>query len=100
MDYVSKWMEVKATQINDFEEIVDFVNSNIFARFRTLRAIISDGRLHFCNMIFSTLLKKYHVHHRVSTLYHLHISGQAKVPNKKVNTSLKKQLNLTRRILV
>ncbi|CAN6557521.1 unnamed protein product [Malus baccata var. baccata] len=32
MDYVSKWVEAKATRTNDSKVVVDFINTNIFAR--------------------------------------------------------------------
>ena len=32
-DYVSKWVEAKATRTNDARVVVDFVRSNIFCRF-------------------------------------------------------------------
>ena len=35
VDYVSKWMEAKATRTNDSKVVVDFVRSNIFCRFDT-----------------------------------------------------------------
>ena len=49
VDYVSKWVEAKATRTNDSKVVVDFVKSNIFSGFGTSRAIISDGGIHFCN---------------------------------------------------
>ena len=52
VDYVSKWVEAKATRTNDSKVVVDFVKSNIFSRFGTPRAIISDGGIHFCNRTF------------------------------------------------
>ena len=42
VDYVSKWVEAKATKTNDAKVVVDFVRSNIFYRFGIPRAIISD----------------------------------------------------------
>ena len=32
VDYVSKWVEAKATRTNDSKVVVDFIKSNIFAR--------------------------------------------------------------------
>ncbi|RDY07851.1 hypothetical protein CR513_07991, partial [Mucuna pruriens] len=32
VDYVSKWVETKATKANDAKVVVDFVRSNIFCR--------------------------------------------------------------------
>ncbi|KAL1563409.1 hypothetical protein AAHA92_05879 [Salvia divinorum] len=42
VDYVSKWIEVKATSTCDAKEVARFLKSNIFARFGVPRAIISD----------------------------------------------------------
>jgi hypothetical protein len=41
VDYVSKWIEVKATRTNDF------VRTHIFDRFGIPKAIISDRGTHF-----------------------------------------------------
>ncbi|KAK1559222.1 hypothetical protein Q3G72_012053 [Acer saccharum] len=64
VDYVSKWVEAKATRNNDGQTVVKFVRETIFARFGTPRAIISDGGTHFCNRSFAALLKKYGVRHK------------------------------------
>jgi len=32
VDYISKWVEAKATRTNDARVVVDFVRSNIFCR--------------------------------------------------------------------
>ena len=52
VDYVSKWVEAKATKTNDAKVVVDFVRSNIFCRFGIPWAIISDQGTHFCNRAF------------------------------------------------
>ena len=49
VDYVSKWVEAKATRIDDSKFVIDFIKSNIFSRFRIPRALISDRGTHFCN---------------------------------------------------
>ena len=48
VDYVSKWVEAKATQTNDAKVVSDFLKVKIFSRFGTPRAIISDGGLQAC----------------------------------------------------
>ena len=42
VDYVSKWVEAVATPINDGKVVLKFLKKNIFSRFGTPRAIISD----------------------------------------------------------
>ncbi|XP_059434307.1 uncharacterized protein LOC132167368, partial [Corylus avellana] len=70
VDYVSKWVEAIATKTNDHKVVVKFLQANIFSRFGTPRAIISDGGRHFCNRFFKALLLKYSVTHKVATPYH------------------------------
>ncbi|XP_070669001.1 uncharacterized protein [Malus domestica] len=81
VDYVSKWVEAKATCTNDFKVVADFVKTNIFARFGMPRVLISDGGSHFCNRTIEALLNKYNVMHKVAMPYHPQTSGQAKISN-------------------
>ncbi|KAM1457293.1 hypothetical protein ACFX2I_034481 [Malus domestica] len=68
VDYVSKWVEAKATRTNDSKVVADFIRTNIFARFGMPRVIISDGGSHFCNRTIEALLRKYSVTHKVCHL--------------------------------
>ena len=95
VDYVSKWVEVVALPSNDARAVIKFLKKNIFTRFGTLRAIISDGGKHFNNHQFKTLLLKYGVKHCVATLYHPQTSGQVEVFNRK--RILKKTVNMSQR---
>ncbi|GKC77801.1 reverse transcriptase domain-containing protein [Tanacetum coccineum] len=90
VDYVSKWVEAKALPTNDARVVVKFLKQ-LFSRFGTPRAIISDRGTHFCNDQFSNVLKKYGVTHKLSTSYHLQTSGQVEVSN----TGLKRILKRT-----
>lgn len=82
VDYVSKWLEEKATRTDDSKVVSGFLKENIFSCFGILKAIISDQGTHFCNKMVSALLKKYHVTQRVSTAYHPQSNGQDKVSNR------------------
>jgi len=64
VDYVSKWIEAIATPTNDGKVVLNFLRTNIFTRFGTPRAIISDEGTHFCNKQFEALLSKYGVKHK------------------------------------
>ncbi|KAL5580497.1 hypothetical protein UlMin_012939 [Ulmus minor] len=84
VDYVSKWVEAVALPTNDSRVVIRFLKKNIFARFGTPRAIISNGGSHFCNKQFDALLSKYGVIHRVATPYHPQTSGQVEVSNREL----------------
>ena len=64
--------------------------NNIFSQFGCPKAIISDGGSHFTNSHFRSLLKKYGVHHRVTTPYHPQANGQVEISNREVKNILKK----------
>ena len=70
VDYVSKWVEATALPTNDSKVVVQFMKKQIFTRFGTPRAVISDERTHFCSKYFEALLAKYNVRHKVATAYH------------------------------
>ncbi|KAL0442216.1 UNVERIFIED_CONTAM: Retrovirus-related Pol polyprotein from transposon.6 [Sesamum radiatum] len=93
VDYVSKWVEAKATRTDDSAAVIGFVKSHISNRFGVPRAIISDQGSHFCNRAVGTLFKKYGVHHRVATAYHPQTNGQAEVSNREVKSILEKMVS-------
>ena len=97
VDYVSKWIEAKACKTNDHRTVVKFLKENIFARFGTPRAIISDGGSHFCNKVFEQVMKKYGITHKISTPYHPQTSGQVEVSNREIKRILEKTVSPTRK---
>ena len=70
VDNVSKWVKAKACRTNDHKVVLQFLKENVFARFGTPRAIISDGGSIFANNFFKKLMLKYTVIHKIATLYH------------------------------
>ncbi|KAK9005313.1 hypothetical protein V6N11_042753 [Hibiscus sabdariffa] len=90
VDYVSKWVEAKATCNNDARTTVNFLKIFVFSRFGTPRVIISDRGTHFLNRIIEALMKKHGVTHRVATAYHPQSNGQANVSNREIKTILEK----------
>ncbi|KAL5540766.1 hypothetical protein UlMin_044089 [Ulmus minor] len=97
VDYVSKWVEAGAFPTNDAKVVTRFLKKNIFTRFGTPRAIISDGGSHFCNRQFSALLTKYGVRHKVATPYHPQTSGQAEISNREIKRILEKTVSPSRK---
>ena len=82
MDYVSKWVEAMATPTNDVRVVLKFLQKNIFNRFGTPWAVISDEGVHFGNKAFNALLAKYRVKHKVALTYHPQTNGQVEVSNR------------------
>ena len=61
VDYISKWVEAKATKTNDSKVVSDFLKDQIFARYGVPKFLISDRGTHFVNRTITALLKKYGV---------------------------------------
>ena len=78
VDYVSKWVEAIALANNEGKSVTAFLKMNIFSRFGTPRAIISDRGSYFCNRLFKGLLEKYGVLHNVALLTTLKLVGKLK----------------------
>lgn len=97
VDYVSKWVEAVPSKTNDHKVVVKFLQDNIFTRFGTPRAIISDGGSHFNNQVFASLMKKYGITHKVGTPYHPQTSGQVEISNKEIKSILEKTVNTIRK---
>ena len=84
VDYVSKWVETIPTRTNDHRDVLRF------ARYDCPRAIISDGGSHINNAHFWALLRKYRVHHCVTTPYYPYANGYVEVSNREVKSILNK----------
>ncbi|RDX79333.1 Tf2-9, partial [Mucuna pruriens] len=89
IDYISRWVEARATRTNDAKVVVDFLKSNIFCRL----ALISDQGTHFFNKAMSSLLEKYGVVHRIATPYHPQTNSQVEVFNWEIKKILLKMVN-------
>ncbi|KAL4363212.1 hypothetical protein GQ457_04G021090 [Hibiscus cannabinus] len=97
IEYVSKWVEAIATTHNDAKTVQKFIKKNIFTRFATPRAIISDEGRHFDNQSIATALRKLGITHKLSTAYHPQTNGQAEVSNREIKPILEKVVNPNRK---
>ena len=89
VDYVSKWVEAQALPTNDARVMLRFLKK-LFSRFGAPKALISDRGTHFCNNQIEKILKRYGVHHRLTTPYHPQTSGQVEVSNRELKRILEK----------
>ncbi|XP_047264612.1 uncharacterized protein LOC124896814 [Capsicum annuum] len=88
VDYVSKWVKAMASPTHDARVVLRFVKKNIFSRFGTPRALISDRGMHFINTWLKNLLAKHGVRHKVATAYYPQTSGQVEVLNQEIKQIL------------
>ncbi|KAA3474376.1 Pol polyprotein [Gossypium australe] len=97
VDYVFKWVETTTLPIEDMKSIVKFLRKNIFARFGTPCALVSDKGSHFCSKQFKIVLASYSVRHEITTTYHLQANGQVEVSDQEIKQVLEKTVNLKRK---
>ncbi|KAJ9547052.1 hypothetical protein OSB04_019595 [Centaurea solstitialis] len=97
VDYVSKWVEAIACPYNDAKTVINFLHKNIFVRFGTPRALISDEGTHFVNKMLSAVLNKYNIQHLVATAYHPQTNGLAGLSNREIKSILEKLVKPNRK---
>jgi transposase InsO family protein len=68
------------------------IKTVIFPRYGVPRILISDGGSHFIGKDFKRCLAKLGIEHRVSSVYHPQINGQAETSNKKLKGILMKKV--------
>nr|GEW51983.1 reverse transcriptase domain-containing protein [Tanacetum cinerariifolium] len=95
VDYLSKWVEAKALPINDARVVCKLLK-NLFARFGTPRAIISDRETHLYNEQFAKVMQKFGVIYRLATPYHPQTSGQVEVSNRGLKRILERTVGENR----
>ena len=74
-DYMTKWVEAVALAKANDQAVMDFLYSEIFTRFGVPKEVVADGGPQFMSRQFESLLRKYHVQHRVASPYHPQSNG-------------------------
>lgn len=97
VDYVSKCIEAVATPTNDAKAVLKFLQKNIFTRFGTPRALVSNEGTHFCNKLMTNLLARYGVRHKRTIAYHPQENGQAELSNREIKQISEKAVNPNRK---
>lgn len=97
VDYVSNWVEAIGTRTNDACIVLKFLHTNIFTRFGTPRAIISDEGSHFCNKLFESMMQRYNVNHKIATTYHPQTNGLVELFNREIKQVLEKTVKINRK---
>ncbi|MCO5580816.1 hypothetical protein L7F22_034688 [Adiantum nelumboides] len=96
IDYLTKWVEAKATTKNDAKTTAQFLYENIFTRYGLPIEIVSDRGTHFINEVTEQLLDEFMVIHCKSAPYHPQANGQAESTNKILVTVLTKIVSESR----
>lgn len=93
--YMMKWVEVITVSRATKEVFINFL-FEIFVRYGLSRELIIDGGPQFTTHNISATLKKYHIKHRVTSLYHPQENSRAKGTNTILENILTKIVDTNR----
>ena len=96
IDYLTKWVEAKATRHNNARTIANFLYQEVFSCYGIPIEIVSDRGTHFLNEVIEHLLAEFMVIHNKSAPYHPQANGQAKSTNKTLCTVITKLVRTSR----
>lgn len=94
IDYVTKWVEVKAMTHPRDNKVVEFLYEQIFTRFGVPRELVTDQGAQFTSKLITALMNYYKIRHRKSSPYHPQANGQAEVTNREIEAILTKTVQL------
>lgn len=90
IDYFTKYVEAKALENANAEEVSTFIFEEIICRHGCPKVILSDRGSHFNNQVIEELMKKFKIKHNFSTPYHPKTNGLVERFNRTLCESLAK----------
>jgi hypothetical protein len=89
-DYFTKWTEVVQLKHSQDEQVISFLETNIFSRFGLPLDIITENNLAFISAKLTQFLAKLRVKHFTSSTYYPQGNGQAESTNKNMVRIIKR----------
>ena len=96
-DYLSKWVEMKAINVEIEEKVVEFLSENVFYKFGYPRELVTDQGSQFTSNMIEDLLSQHKIKHRISTPYHPQANGQVEVTNRALEGILTKVVSSSKK---
>ena len=81
-EYLTKWVEVKATARVDADTVAKFILEEIISQHGCPHELILDQGTHFLNQMIAILLKKMGIKHQLASPYHPQTNGLTEQFNK------------------
>lgn len=78
---------------NDARTFIKKFDENIFPRFGTPRAIVSDEGTHLCNKLFANMTNNFGIKKTIYMPYNPHTEGLAEVSNTEIKQNLEKTVS-------
>lgn len=90
IDYVTKWVEVKATKHARDNKVAKFIYEEIFTWYGVPREIVTDQGTQFTSTLVTTLVNEYNIRHKNFSPYHPRANGKVEVTNREIEFILTK----------
>lgn len=90
IDYLTKWVEVRAMKHARDEKVAKFLYEEIFTCYKVSRELITDQGAQFTSNLITTVMKEYNIRHQKSSPYHPQENGKAEITNREIGTILAK----------
>jgi hypothetical protein len=90
IEYLTKWVEVRALDKATAENVANFVFEEIICRYGAPKIILTDQGSHFKNKMIKELCDKFGIQHRLSSPYHPQTNGLVERFNRTLTTMLAK----------
>jgi transposase InsO family protein len=90
IDYVTKWVEVKALPKATEDTVANFLYEDIFVRFGVPQKIVTDQGAQFTSRLIESITEQFKIKHQMSTPYHPQANGQVEVTNRVLEAILTK----------
>jgi Integrase zinc binding domain/Integrase core domain len=88
IDHFTKWIEARALETADAQNIAVFIHDEILSRHGTPSIITTDRGSEFDNELIKIMTKKYQIRHITTTAYHPEGNGQTERSNDTVKNIL------------
>lgn len=89
-DYVTKWVEARATE----KSVIEFIYEDIFIHFGVPYEIVTDQGAKFTSNLMKDLTQQYGIKHCKSSPYHLQANDQVESTNKVMEAILTKNIQM------
>lgn len=91
IDYLTKYIEVRAIRNQTSSEIASFIYEEIITRHNTPRVIITDNGKPFVSELFENVCNTFGIRHKTISPYHSQASGLVERVNRTIDAILKKR---------
>ena len=94
MDYLTKWVEIRAMKNERDEKVAKFLYEEIFSRYGVPRELVTDQGAQFTSNLITKVMKEYIIRCHKSSPYHPQENEKEEVTNREIEAILTKIVHI------